>query len=459
MAGRLNLVYALRGDELVYVSDVERGLKCGCRCPACNGELVARKGEKKAHHFAHHNADTCAYGYETSLHLAAKDILLHAGKLDLPLSHDLLSGKIRKELCDDMWTNGGEITIDNVELEKKFGSVIPDVIIHSGSRVIFVEIYVTHPIDDKKLQKLRELKIPTIEVNLSNMDDSVSREQLEHIILHGYGIYRYWKYDPIAEEYLDKCYAMSRQLWTNWNSKVLCPTKQRRVSDDVCFNCKYNYGISKGSFVLCSGKERVRKYKKSSTAKISVPVIENPIPASKPEPVKESERKTIHETVKEPEPEIVKEPEPEKPSWKLTELAEQMYLKLKNKKPGEEVIGKWSPGIKTDWKTVETTKTIEAAKNILSRAASICLPDLGDIAINGTDFNDGISGGMLHTDAGDIVLLFYFNRHDAVTLPEGYPVLGINLDISKSCVTVKKFEEALIYNKDIKQWMRKTLGI
>lgn len=444
MAGRLNLVYALRGNELVYVSDVERGLKCGCRCPACNGELVARKGEKKAHHFAHHNADTCAYGYETSLHLAAKDILLHAGKLDLPESHILLSGRVREDLCGDLWTDGGEITIDNVELEKKFGSVIPDVIVHSGSRVIFIEIYVTHPIDNRKLQKLRELKIPTIEINLSKTEESVSREELEDIVLHGRYWQRYWKCDPLVEEYLRKCYAASRKLWLDTNDTVFCPVKQCRVYDTVCYDCDDNYGLDEDTFVLCGGKE---------------PVIENPIPASKPEPVKEPERKTRHETVKEPEPEIVKEPEPEKSSWKLTELAEQMYLKLKNKKPGEEVMGKWNPGIKTDWKTVETTKTIAAAKNILSRAARICLPDLGDIAINGIDFNDGISGGMLHTDAGDIVLLFYFNRHDPVTLPEGYPVLGINLDISKSCVTVKKFEEALIYNKDIKQWIRKIPGI
>ena len=52
------LQYALDKDNnLVSVGDVQRG-KSNIRCPYCQGELTARKGKVKAHHFAHVN-ETC----------------------------------------------------------------------------------------------------------------------------------------------------------------------------------------------------------------------------------------------------------------------------------------------------------------------------------------------------------------------------------------------------------------
>lgn len=276
MVNKLDLVYALRDNELVHVSDVERGLKCGCRCPACDGTLVVRKGMIKAHHFAHHNSENCAYGCETSLHMAAKDILLHAGKLELPDSRILLSGHIR----EDIWTDGGEIEIDSVKLEKKSGGVIPDVIVHSGDKVLFVEIYVTHAIDWEKLKKLRELKIPTMEIDLRDIDDSISKEELESIILHGGLHRRYWAYDPLAEEYLEKCQAMSRKIWVDRNRTVFCPVKQCKVFDYVCSECDDNYGLDEETFVLCGGKEPVKPVESIESMEPAKPAsnVERPHP-------------------------------------------------------------------------------------------------------------------------------------------------------------------------------------
>ena len=69
------LVYALREGKLVSVDDVESGLKCGCQCPSCEAPLIARKGKHNQHSFAHASGHGCEYGLETSLHLAAKEIL------------------------------------------------------------------------------------------------------------------------------------------------------------------------------------------------------------------------------------------------------------------------------------------------------------------------------------------------------------------------------------------------
>ena len=49
-----------------------------------------------------------------------------------------------------------KIDIDRVELEKWYSDVIPDVVVYAGGKQFFVEIYVTHAIDEGKLKKLQE---------------------------------------------------------------------------------------------------------------------------------------------------------------------------------------------------------------------------------------------------------------------------------------------------------------
>ena len=82
--GHSNLIYALKDGEIVGIQEAQSGLKCGCYCPACGEALVAKKGEKMMHHFSHYAGHNCEYGYESSLHLAAKDILSKAKRMVLP---------------------------------------------------------------------------------------------------------------------------------------------------------------------------------------------------------------------------------------------------------------------------------------------------------------------------------------------------------------------------------------
>lgn len=84
MTTHSKLIYALKDGNIVSIDDVPSGKECGCVCPACGDELIARKGEKRMHHFAHRSNEDCEYGYESSLHLAAKDILSRAKKMAIP---------------------------------------------------------------------------------------------------------------------------------------------------------------------------------------------------------------------------------------------------------------------------------------------------------------------------------------------------------------------------------------
>lgn len=53
--------FGIRNGKVIVISDLseaERGLKCHCACPNCNGGLIARMGDIKIHHFAH-TKDAC----------------------------------------------------------------------------------------------------------------------------------------------------------------------------------------------------------------------------------------------------------------------------------------------------------------------------------------------------------------------------------------------------------------
>lgn len=71
--------------EIVDIDDVSsRGLNCNCKCAACGGDFIAKKGEKNKHHFAHQSNYECIYANEIALYLYVKKILLDCRQIELP---------------------------------------------------------------------------------------------------------------------------------------------------------------------------------------------------------------------------------------------------------------------------------------------------------------------------------------------------------------------------------------
>ena len=199
MARQTKLIYALKDGEITSISDVESGLKCGCVCPACGEPLVAKKGSKVMHHFAHHAGTNCEYGYQTSLHLAAKDILSKAKKMVIPRVSFTFPGTNKSELI----SGEKEIPIDSVELEKRFDDIIPDIVVYSRGKYFFVEIFVTHQVDENKLAKLKKANISTIEIDLSNIDRMISPEELKEALLQN-NDHKKWIYNAVIPKWINK---------------------------------------------------------------------------------------------------------------------------------------------------------------------------------------------------------------------------------------------------------------
>jgi len=76
---RLRNPFAIRNGSVIMIEDLslqERGLNCHCKCPACNGDFIARMGDIKIHHFAH-SKDACdeALSYTAGLYRLIQQIL------------------------------------------------------------------------------------------------------------------------------------------------------------------------------------------------------------------------------------------------------------------------------------------------------------------------------------------------------------------------------------------------
>jgi hypothetical protein len=166
------LSYGLSSDgRLVHVSEVERGLRCGCRCAACGGALVARRGDIRAAHFAHHASAECAGAWETTLHLLAKQVLSGSNRVLLPEAVATVDG-LTERVARAAW-----FTYGAVREEVDLGSVRPDVVVTGKGRDLLVEVAVTHFCDAEKVAKLRGRDLPAIEIDLSRVPRLASREQ------------------------------------------------------------------------------------------------------------------------------------------------------------------------------------------------------------------------------------------------------------------------------------------
>lgn len=266
-----NMIYALRNDELVYISEVESGLKCGCICPACGEVLIARKGSKMSHHFAHKSTIECEYGYQTSLHLAAKKIISENPQITVPALYLTFPGTGRKELIENEQT----LVVSNIILEKKIDNIIPDILLVTDIGEIIVEIFVTHEIDDEKKKKIKKLNIPTIEIDLSKFDRNITDEDLKQALL-SQNKNKSWVYNGKREKTYKRFIEVSECKDVKVRNYALhvdnCPIKKRvwrgkpyANLDHDCWGCDYliDYkelrinDVKQDRKMLCSGKLRI----------------------------------------------------------------------------------------------------------------------------------------------------------------------------------------------------------
>jgi hypothetical protein len=167
---KASLLFALKNEVIVSIADVSRGLQCGCICPHCYSTLVARKGPKRADHFAHYRHPDCEHGPETALHSLAKEIIAGAHEISIPPSGS--APQI--------------ISIDTCEIEanRLVSKVKPDVILNAGTHAeLVIEITVTHGIDDQKEARLKAMGSLAMEIQLGRYMQIAEIEVIKFAVL------------------------------------------------------------------------------------------------------------------------------------------------------------------------------------------------------------------------------------------------------------------------------------
>ena len=239
--------------------------------------LMAKKGTQKMHHFAHHSVEDCEYGYEASLHLAAKDILSKAKRILLPpvgWNH----ASIKPSIPNKVDIKGQEeINIDNVTLEKYFDDDLPYLVIYKNSKKMLIRICVNHKVNDKTIKRIKEANISTLQIKLNLKNDNITNEELKEILLEG--IYeKKWLYNSITEKNRKLMFGICDQLWIakgqlyGGNDVAGCPLQKKKYTgrdeyfaDSLkdCQECRFFWGLIYPEpgldrrFVLCSGQEYV----------------------------------------------------------------------------------------------------------------------------------------------------------------------------------------------------------
>lgn len=187
----------------MYVpADVQTGLACGCICIGCGATLVAKKGAKKRWHFAHYNVEIGESCAESAIHAAAKQVLLEHNSLRLPSMRVVVYGQA---------TSGQALEESSVLLEERVvrfertcaevweDGIRPDVVGYRGERRLLVEMYFRHRVDESKRRKIGELKLPTIEVDLSDLDVSTGFDAIAQRVIHETA-FKSWLFFPNEEQ-------------------------------------------------------------------------------------------------------------------------------------------------------------------------------------------------------------------------------------------------------------------
>ena len=184
----LKLPCALKNGAVVAIERAKSHEK-GLVCPGCYQEVVVRRGEKRIPHFAHKAGTTCTTGYQTALHMLAKEIIANEKRFRIPD----LSEKYGMDGYHTVLVLGREVLFSHplvitlnlsegtVITEQKLFDRIPDILIEYKGQKLIVEIYVTHKVTEDKIADFQKQEISIIEIDLSKQG-MLSEEQLRELL-------------------------------------------------------------------------------------------------------------------------------------------------------------------------------------------------------------------------------------------------------------------------------------
>ena len=182
-------------NTLVSVAEVPGGLACNCICPHCRAPLIAKKGNRNIHHFAHYRSPECTGALESSLHQLAKSILKREQKLVLPpiFLHTREQQPFRHARL---------FQFAGLRLETYLQGMVPDIILETVRERVLVEVAVHHPSRADKIWKLQQARLTALEIDvlsiyheLAGMGKGADLDAFTEYIIHSIR-HKHWLFHP-----------------------------------------------------------------------------------------------------------------------------------------------------------------------------------------------------------------------------------------------------------------------
>jgi hypothetical protein len=143
---------------------------------------------------------------ETLLHREVKAILEREKRIRLPELYIEAQLQRSNGFVDrKVWSAPeAEVSLTSVELEVHLGCSVPDVIAtwideDGWTHSIFIEVTVTNPIGDERIDRLSSFGFPALEIDIGRMGGIVTREELTHLVVDEVAGKR-WLYHPTLNE-------------------------------------------------------------------------------------------------------------------------------------------------------------------------------------------------------------------------------------------------------------------
>ena len=173
---------AEKDGKIVHIKDVRSGLKCNCYCanPDCGSKMIARKGNIRAHHFAHYEKGDCGISYESALHKLAKEIIQEKKQIRLkPFTCKVDKYGIQELIPEN------DFIAQEVMVENSCGKYKVDLLLKSCTQELIVEIFVSHKTEDDKINYFKKNNLSAIEIDLSGLiEKQYEREKIKDIVLN-----------------------------------------------------------------------------------------------------------------------------------------------------------------------------------------------------------------------------------------------------------------------------------
>lgn len=212
-------IYAIKNGVTVSIKDVTSGLECGCFCPACLSPLIAKKGEVRAHHFAHHKNKDCGYDYLGSLYLLAEKILKNIKSIYIPDINIYDNGRFVRNL-----KKGCQLAVDKVE--RKDGKKTELIVYYNRIPLQIKLLKSTRTISSLK-KKMAEIKQAMIAIDISEIDEWESEVQLKNLLTNSTDK-KIWIYSPKAAKEEEKlALAKKQDLIIKENEHKVSDAKER----------------------------------------------------------------------------------------------------------------------------------------------------------------------------------------------------------------------------------------